>query len=85
MLGPAHPDVAASLNNLAVLYAAQGKYTVAEPLHKRALAIDEKALGPNHPDVAADLSNLASLLRKTNRKAEAAKLEARAKAIMIAK
>jgi hypothetical protein len=25
---------------------------VAEPLYRRALAIDEKALGPDHPDVA---------------------------------
>ncbi|MEE8273634.1 MAG: tetratricopeptide repeat protein, partial [Alphaproteobacteria bacterium] len=42
-LGPEHPDVAGSLNNLAALYDAQGKYTEAEPLEKRALAIAEKA------------------------------------------
>ena len=30
----------------------QGRYADAEPLYKRALAIDEKALGPDHPDVA---------------------------------
>ena len=41
-----------SLNNLAALYQAQGRYAEAEPLYKRALAIDEKALGPDHPDVA---------------------------------
>ncbi len=41
----AHPYVAASLNNLAFLYHTQGKYTAAEPLHKRALTISEKALG----------------------------------------
>ena len=29
----------------------QGKYSEAEPLFKRALAIDEKALGPDHPNV----------------------------------
>ena len=51
-LGPEHPDVATSLNNLALLYQAQGRYAEAEPLHKRALAISEKALGPEHPDVA---------------------------------
>ena len=38
-LGPDHPDVAATLNNLAFLYEAQGKYDEAEPLYKRALAI----------------------------------------------
>ncbi|MFQ5810602.1 MAG: tetratricopeptide repeat protein [Armatimonadota bacterium] len=41
-----------SLNNLALLYQTQAKYTVAERLHKRALAIREQTLGPNHPDVA---------------------------------
>ncbi len=49
-LGLDHPDVAQSLNNLALLYYAQGRYDVAEPLHKRALAIEEKALGPDHPN-----------------------------------
>ena len=51
-LGPDHPDVAQSLNNLAVLYRDQGRYADAEPLYKRSLAINEKALGPDHPDVA---------------------------------
>ena len=60
-LGPDHPDVAMSLNNLAELYRAQGRYADAEPLHKRALTIREKALGPNHPDVALSLSNLAGI------------------------
>ena len=46
-LGPEHPDVAISLNNLALLYRAQGRYAEAEPLLKRALAISEKALGPS--------------------------------------
>ena len=61
VLGPAHPDVATSLNNLAGLYQAQGKYAEAEPLYRRSLAIREKVLGPDHPDVAVSLNNLASL------------------------
>ena len=48
MLGPEQPDTAASLNNLAALYQAQGSYAQAEPLYKRALAIVEKVLGPEH-------------------------------------
>ncbi len=76
-----YPDVAQSLNNLAALYDTQGRYGEAEPLHKRALAIREKALGPEHPDVATSLENYAALLRKTGRDTEAAKLKARAKAI----
>ncbi len=60
-LGPEHPHVATSLNNLAGLYRAQGKYAEAEPLLKRSLAISEKALGPEHPDVATSLNNLAEI------------------------
>ena len=43
-VGPNHPDVATSLNNLALLYHTQGQYASAEPLYKRALTINEKAL-----------------------------------------
>ena len=37
--------MALNLNNLALLYEAQGRNAEAEPLYKRALAIYEKALG----------------------------------------
>jgi hypothetical protein len=33
----------------------------AEPLYKRTLELQEKALGPNHPDVGQSLNNLAAL------------------------
>jgi tetratricopeptide (TPR) repeat protein len=42
-LGPDHPDVALSLNNLALLYQAEGRYSEAEPLYKRSLTISQKA------------------------------------------
>ncbi len=61
-LGPDHPDVALSVNNLAGLLGDQGQYAAAEPLYRRSLAIREKALGPDHPDVATSLNNLAFLL-----------------------
>jgi tetratricopeptide (TPR) repeat protein len=70
-LGADHPDVAASLNNLALLYANQGRYADAEPLYKPALAIREKALGPNHPDIAQSLNNLALLYHNQGRYADA--------------
>ncbi|TMQ02489.1 MAG: CHAT domain-containing protein, partial [Deltaproteobacteria bacterium] len=60
-LGSMHPDIAISLNNLALLYKNQGLYPKAEPLYIRALDIREKALGPMHPDVAQSLYNLAGL------------------------
>ena len=46
-------------------------YSEAEPLMRRALAIDEASYGTNHPQVAIRLNNLASLLQATNRLAEA--------------
>ncbi|MDX6272442.1 MAG: hypothetical protein QOD28_3665 [Acidobacteriota bacterium] len=60
-LDAAHPAVALSLNNLALLYSTKGDYARAEPLYKRALAIYEKAFGAEHPDVALSLNNLAGL------------------------
>ncbi len=80
-VGPDHPDVATSLNNLAALYDTLGEYAQAESLHKRALSIREKALGPEHPFVATSLENMAELYRATDRQVEAEKLEERAAAI----
>ena len=81
VLGPDHPDVAQSLNNLAALYHEQGKHATAEPLYQRALAIREKALGPEHPDVATCLNNLAELYRARGKNAQAEPLYQRALAI----
>jgi NADPH-dependent curcumin reductase CurA len=53
------PDVAISLSNLASLYEEQSRYADAEPLYRRLLAIQEKALGPDHPDFATSLNNRA--------------------------
>ena len=60
-LGPDHPDVATTLNNLALVYKTQGRYTDAEPLYKRALTMLENKLGAENPSVATSLSNLALL------------------------
>ena len=77
-LGPNHPAVAASLNNLAELYRAQGQNALAEPLYKRSLAIHEKTLGPNHPSVATSLENISALYTKMGKTDEAKKLTDRA-------
>jgi tetratricopeptide (TPR) repeat protein len=76
-LSPNHPDTSHSLNNLAAIYEAQGKYAEAEPLYKRANAIREKALGYKHPDLLKVLMNYADLLRKMSRGDEAARMDAR--------
>ncbi|MFM6063005.1 MAG: tetratricopeptide repeat protein, partial [Microcystis panniformis] len=56
-LGAEHPDVAQSLNNLALLYYYQGKYTEAEPLYQKAIAICSEKLGENHPDTQTVKNN----------------------------
>lgn len=81
-LGPEHPTVAESVNDLAELLQAQGKYAEAEPLHRRALAINEKVIGPDHPDVASNLNNLALLLYFQGKYAEAEPLYRRALAVL---
>ena len=53
----------------------------AEPLFRRALAIDEKSYGPGHPNVATALNNLARLLEATKRLPQAEPLFRRALAI----
>ena len=75
------PRVAIDLNNLAALLQATNRLAEAEPLMRRALAIDEQSFGAEHPNVAIDLNNLAQLLQATNRLAEAEPLMRRALAI----
>jgi hypothetical protein len=54
----------------------------AEPLYRRALAIDEKSYGPDHPTIAIHVNNLALLLAATNRPDEAEPLFRRSPAIL---
>ncbi len=75
------PRRARSLNELAVVYSAQGRYADAEPLYKRALAIWEKALGPESPEVATSLNNVASLYQAQGKYADAEPLFTRSLAI----
>jgi len=77
-LGPDHPNVVLTLNNLAALLSNTNRIAEAEPLYRRALTIRENSLGPDHPDVAASLNNLAILLKETDRKVEAEPLYRRA-------
>ena len=82
LVRPEHPRTATSLNNLALLYEAQGKYEQAEPLLQRALAIWEQQLGPEHPDTATSLNNLALLYYTQGKYEQAEPLYQRALAIV---
>jgi tetratricopeptide (TPR) repeat protein len=77
-LGPQHPSIATTLNNLAALYLEMGEYEKALQLFQRALNIREKVLGTKHLDVAQTLNNLAELYLKTGEYEEALQLFQRA-------
>ncbi len=77
-LGANDPAIAGLLDRQATLLYEIAQYEDAEPLFRRALAIDEARNGPDHPNVARDLNNLAQLLQATNRLAEAEPLMRRA-------
>ncbi|MES2193513.1 MAG: CHAT domain-containing tetratricopeptide repeat protein [Pseudomonadota bacterium] len=79
--GPVHRDVAASLNNLALLYGSMGRDAEAEPLLKRSIALVEKLHGPGSPEAAHQLNNLAALYQRQQRYAEAEPLFRRSLAI----
>ena len=82
--GEHHPDIAASLSNLAMLLAATNRLEEAESLHRRGLVVMESLFGEHHPNIAGNLSNLAHLLMTANRLEEAESLYRRAVAIVKA-
>jgi CHAT domain-containing protein/Tfp pilus assembly protein PilF len=63
LLGRDAPEVASSLNGIAMVYHDTGDYAKAESFYLQSLAIREKTLGPNDPLVANSLNNLAILYR----------------------
>ena len=79
--GPSDADVAAALNNLAMLYGSQGQDADAEPLYRRAIAILEKVRGLDSSEIAPELNNLAALYQRQLRYADAETLFKRALAI----
>jgi tetratricopeptide (TPR) repeat protein len=78
--GPAHPEVAGKLMDLAAHYRAQGRYADAESLYTRALTIQRNALRADHPDVIRTMRELAEVYRAEGRLNEADDLLRRANA-----
>jgi hypothetical protein len=57
-LGPLHPDLAETLNNLAIVAEKMGRSGDAEKFYRRAAAIASASLPAGHPMVAASQQNL---------------------------
>ena len=80
-LGPDHPDVALSLNSIALLMMDRGELEAAAPLLERALAIFERTLGPESAEAATALDNLGNVRRAQQKYPEAEPLLLRALAV----
>jgi tetratricopeptide (TPR) repeat protein len=81
VLGPGHPEVGATLQNLGATCDEMGRPDEAIEYDRKALAVLERALGAEHPRIAITLSNLGDPLRRQKRFAEALPLYQRALAM----
>jgi hypothetical protein len=63
-LGDRHPDVATSLNNLAVFYESQQRYGEAEELYVRSLEIKQQVLPNEHPSLKRGWKNFETFLQQ---------------------
>jgi tetratricopeptide (TPR) repeat protein len=82
VLGATHPDLAYSLNNVALCLDGLGEVAAAVESLARALPIVENGLGADHPRTAWMLSNYSELLNHVGRFAEADQAATRALAIL---
>jgi hypothetical protein len=62
-LGPFHPDLANTLNNLAIVAEKTGRLDEAEQFYRRAVAIAAASLPVDHPGLAASRDNLEAFCR----------------------
>jgi hypothetical protein len=62
-LGPLHPDLANTLNNLAIVAEKTGRTGDAETFYRRAVAIASASLSPDDPMLAASRQNLEDFCR----------------------
>ena len=77
-LGPEHPEVGGTYNNMAAVFSAQGDHDRALEHFRKALAIQEKALGPEHPSTLDTVFNMGLLHFNAGKKGAAKPLFVRA-------
>ena len=63
-LGPVHPDLTSTLNNLAIIAEKTGRISDAETFYRRAAAIAAASHPPGHPMVADTRKNLEDFCRE---------------------
>jgi serine/threonine protein kinase len=80
-LGPEHPEVASTLNNLGVTLTRLGRYDQAIGRYEESLRLHTAIEGPEHPNVAQSAHNLGAVLRTLGRPFEAKSYLERAVAI----
>ena len=78
LLGPEHPDLAQTLNNLGVLRHTQGRHAEAEAFYLWALEICEANRHPQGQDAVNLMQNYAAFLQEVGRLHEADEVKARA-------
>ncbi|HKV12415.1 MAG TPA: serine/threonine-protein kinase [Thermoanaerobaculia bacterium] len=81
MLGPYHPQVAASLDGLGRAYLLLEDDAKARGYFEQSLAVIERVLGPEHPDVTSPLGKLAAIAGRAGRTEEALRLYRRSVAV----
>ena len=64
------PELAQSINGLAIVHRKMGNYLEAEPLYLRALRIRKQVLGAMHPDVGQSMNSLGCLFQDQGKYAE---------------
>jgi tetratricopeptide (TPR) repeat protein len=79
--GPYHPNVAVTLECMALLRRKEANFEEAQRLFQQAIKIQETALGLQHPKLAVTLEEYAELLRRMNLKRQAATISLRASTI----
>lgn len=81
-LGTNNEHYSSTVYNLALAYAAVGKYAEAEQHYKKALAIDETLFGPGNRKLVRIINNLAIVNMRQGKHAEAEELYQWARAIL---
>ena len=69
-LGPRHPDLANTLNNLGIVCEMTGKPDEAEQYFRRAVSIARTSLEPDHPFVATSQKNLRDFCESRGKQVE---------------